>query len=558
MPAYCPTLAVASSKQRSDKVATILVIDDQDRYLSLCKKAIPGHDYVGPARSWGEAATLLRARRREIDLVLLDVHFDIPRANLVGLAPDADEKSVARAQRRQGLEILARLRRHLPDLPVVLMTSRDDVVLERAAERLEAAEYTYFLDDEYVDARGLSVQIENILSARRGRDAEGAVFWGRSSEMRRIRTRLNVLARGRLPVILGGPTGTGKSLVARHVVHARSARKGKFVAVDLSTVPRDLVATHLFGSVRGAYTGSVADRKGAFEDADGGTLFLDEIGNLPEDAQKMLLTVLQEGLVTRIGDSVERRVDIKLVVATHEDLAAMVRAGRFRADLYMRLNPACTVVLPALVNRRGDFGRLLQWSAERAVLATNLATLVEEYREKNGLGGGTASAPAGHVEVRLGGDVPPAVPGRLVLLFPDRTLRSLRSHRWPGNLREFSMVIENALTFTFAELAGTPGGGRPDLVQVRPKLVRDLRRAVRVERTEEQDGWGCTIRVKPNPTLNHLAQEVERQYFTALWEQEEGDFAAMARVLMGDETSARKVQLRFNQLGLKVREMKRG
>lgn len=551
-------LAVDWPKAWRLSLATILVIDDQDRYLALCKKAIPGHEYLGPARSWSEAASLLRTRRREIELVLLDVHFDIAPENLVGLPPNPDEKAIARARRRQGLEILARLRRHLPDLPVVLMTSRDEVALERAAERLAAEEYTYFLDDEYVDARSLSVQIENILSARRGRDAEGAVFWGRSGEMRRIRARLHVLARGRLPVILGGPTGTGKSLVARHVVHARSSRKGKFVSVDLSTLPRDLVATHLFGSVRGAYTGSVADKKGAFEEADGGTLFLDEIGNLPEDVQKMLLTVLQEGIVTRVGDTVERRVDIKLVVATHEDLASMVRAGKFRADLYMRLNPACTVVLPPLVQRKGDFARLLQWSAERAVLATNLAGLVDEYREKNGLGTGTPNAPAGHIEVQLGGDVPSVVSGRLVLLFPDRTLRLLRSHRWPGNLREFSMVIENALTFTFAELAGTPGGGRADLVQVRPKLVRDLLRAVRVENQAGGEGWGCTIRVTPNPTLNHVAQEIERQYFTALWEQEEGDFAGMARVLMGDEGSARKVQLRFNQLGLKVREMKKG
>jgi transcriptional regulator with GAF, ATPase, and Fis domain len=375
--------------------------------------------------------------------------------------------------------------------------------------------------------------------------------------MRRIRARLHVLARGRLPVILGGPTGTGKSLIARHVVHARSARRGKFVAVDLSTLPRDLVAAQLFGSTRGAYTGSVADRKGAFEEADGGTLFLDEIGNLPEDVQKMLLTVLQEGVVTRIGDTVERRVDVKLVVATHEDLPGLVRAGRFRADLYMRLNPACTVVLPPLVARRGDFQALLTWVAMRAIESAQLLGLVQEYRERAGLGPGTATQPAGEVSVALAGDVPAAVPNRLVLLFPDRTQRLLRRHRWPGNLREFAMVVENALTFTFAELASLHGGARADVVQVRPKLVRDLLRAVRVDRPTDTDGWRCEIVLRPDPTLNHLAQDVERQYFTRLWEQEDGDFAAMARILMGDETAARKVQLRFNQLGLKVRELKK-
>ena len=531
-------------------MATLLVIDDQDRTVELCRKAIPEHDYLGPARSWREAAEILRRQRRSIDLILLDVNFDIPVADLVGLPVGADDKQIARARRRQGLEILARLRRRLPDMPVVLTTSRDDLSIDRAAERLEAEEYTYFLDDEYVDARALRVQIENVLQARRGQEAEGPIFWGRSSTIRRVRARLQVLARGRLPVILGGPTGTGKSLLARHYIHPRSGRKGRFVTVDLSTIPRDLTATTLFGSARGAYTGSVADRKGAFEEADGGTLFLDEIGNLPEDAQKMLLGVLQEGTVTRVGDHVERKVDVKLVVATHEDLGAMVRQGRFRADLYMRLNPACTVVFFALSERRADLGRLLEWTAGR--VATQLGTLLTDYRRRAGL------PEHGETVVVTGTEVPTQLEGRLVLLFPERSLRLLWRHRWSGNLREFAMVIENALTFTFAELTGLIVGGRGDVVQVRPKLLRDLLRAVRTEAPTLEDGWECQVRVRPNPTLNHLAQDVERQYFTKLWEQEEGDFAGMARILMGDGESARKVQLRFNQLGLKVREMKSG
>jgi DNA-binding NtrC family response regulator len=531
-------------------MGTILVIDDQDRYVELCRRAIPEHTYLGPARSWREAAEILKKQRRSIDLVLLDVNFDIPVETLVGVPPGADEKSVARARRRQGLEILARLRRHLPDLPVVLMTSRDDVDIDRAAERLDAEEYTYFLDDEYVDARSLRAQIENVLKARRGQDAEGPIFWGRAPVMQRVRARLQVLARGRLPVILGGPTGTGKSLLARHSIHPRSGRKGKFVAVDLATVPRELVGATLFGSARGSYTGSVSDRKGAFEEADGGTLFLDEIGNLTEEVQKMLLGVLQEGTVVRIGDVLERRVDVKLVVATHEDLGAMVRQGRFRRDLYMRLNPACTVNLPPLSERRGDLLRLLGWTARHVADGPQLKSLIQEYRRRAGL------TESGELVVVTGGDVPAEEPGRLVLLFPERSVLLLRRHRWPGNLRELAMTVENALTFTFAELVGLPVGGRGDVVQVRPKLLRDLVRAVHVDAPAEEGGWKCTVVVRPDGTLNHLAQDVERQYFTKLWEQEEGDFGAMARILMGDPECARKVQLRFNQLGLKVRELK--
>ncbi len=532
-------------------MANILVIDDQDRYVELCRRAIPEHSYLGPARSWTEAATMLRGRGQRLpDLVLLDVFFDIPAEQLLGLPPGADERTLNRVRRRQGLEILKRLRRHLPDLPVILMTSRADLAIERAADQFDAEEYTYFLDDEHLDARALRVQMENILASRRGQDAEGPIFWGRSPALRRVRARLSVLARGRLPVILGGPTGTGKSLLARHYIHPRSGRKGKFVTVDLSTLPRDLMAAHLFGSMRGAYTGSVADRKGAFEEADGGTLFLDEIGNLPEEAQKALLGVLQEGVVTRLGDVVERRVDVKLVVATHEDLPGMVRAGRFRADLFMRLNPACTVLLPRLADRLLDLPRLLEWATQRVVAGAQLSSLVAEYRRRMKL------PEDGGLRVVLEDELPPSAPGQLVLLYPVRALRMLRRHSWPGNLREFSMVVENALMFTFAELVGLPGGARPDVVPVRPKVVRDLLRAVRVDEGGAEGGWKAEIVIHPKEVLNHVAQDVERQYFLKLWAQEDGDFGAMARILLGDPEGGRKVQLRFNQLGLKVREMK--
>ena len=122
------------------------------------------------------------------------------------------------------------------------------------------------------------------------------------------------------------------------------------------------------------------------------------------------------------------------------------------------------------------------------------------------------------------------------------------------------MVIENALSFTLAELSGLPPGGRGDLIQVRPKVVRDLLRAVGGDAEDEEaagkGGIKMEIRIRPQETLSHIAQEVERQYFQKFWEQEEGDFAAMARILMNDPGCARKIQLRFNQLGLKVRELK--
>jgi DNA-binding NtrC family response regulator len=533
-------------------MAEILVIDDQDRTVDLCRRVMPEHEWIGPARTWEEAHGMIRKSGRRLGLVLLDIHFDMPAECLLGLPEEPTDRDIAKAQRHQGIHILEALRRAAPDLPVVLMTARGDSVLEQAADRHGAQEYTYFLDHEDLDARTLRAQVEGILLARRGSEQDGPVFWGRSVAMRQIRQRLLTLARGRLPVTLNGPTGTGKSLIARHFIHARSGRKGKFVAVDLATLPRDLVAAHLFGSLRGAYTGSVSDRAGAFEEAHGGTLFLDEIANLPDEVQKMLLSVLQEGEVTRLGDTRERKVDVKLVVATNENLADRVRSGTFRADLYMRLNPACAVALPPLVDRKLDLARLLEFTVARILQEGYLSGQIDELRSQLGLG-------EGQVRLAIGAELPEAQDGVLLLLFPQRSMNALEKHRWPGNLREFAMVVENAVALALAEAvsAGQKGSERADVVQVRTKILRDQLRAVMtLDPGAKDEGARVEVALRVQSGLNKVAQDVERQYFTELYLRHRGDFSALASVLLGDAEASRKVQLRFNQLGLKVRDLK--
>src|SRR4029078_6920207 len=161
----------------------------------------------------------------------------------------------------------------------------------------------------------------------------------------------------------------GKSFLAEQVIHPRSGSKGPLVVTDLSTVPPALLASHLFGARRGAYTGAVEDHAGVFEQAHGGTLFLDEIANLDLDLQRQLLLGLGRGQVTRLGDTRPRPAAPKRVAATTQNLAALVRQGRFRSDLYMRLNPATRLRVPALRERLADSPDLLLFALVSAAVS---------------------------------------------------------------------------------------------------------------------------------------------------------------------------------------------
>ena len=387
----------------------------------------------------------------------------------------------------------------------------------------------------------------------RASDDAGFVF---GASMARLRRDAEVLARTSLPMLILGETGTGKSALAERVIHPASRRSGRFVAVDLGALPASLAAAELFGSARGAFSGAV-DRPGRFEEADGGTLFLDELGNLPLDAQGLLLLALQDGRVTRLGENRARRVDVKLVAATNADLQARVRDGSFRADLFARLNPASRLVMPPLRERRDDVLPLAQAMVRRRFAAEGSdRALLLAYARAAGL--------ARVESARLAIDAEDANRGAITFVLAKASLAALRAHAWPGNVRELELLIGNATLLSLADaLAAAEEGRRPPLPHVVPLSTRLVRELLDGGWPDASTSVGARTRdskhAPEHTQLRDLARALEKELFARLFEETGGDFEAMAaRLLRGDPaTNARRVRTRFNQLGLSARRAKR-
>jgi two-component system nitrogen regulation response regulator GlnG len=576
-------------------VPRLLVIDDRDQTVEMVHRQLPQLDTVTRcdrripcqvceertrscplrcAHDFAEAAEALSRPGALPDLVVLDLHFALPEERLLpedksALPTEAKARraAVEGLRRRQGLLILERLRSLYPSLPVVMLTTTDsDLGAERPADPL-----VYLCENEVVDSRSLAAEISRALALHHSVQ-EGPIFWGRDPAMAELRRQLEVLARSPLPLLIEGETGTGKSFLAEQVIHPRSGAKGPMVVTDLSTVPPPLLAAHLFGARRGAYTGAVEDHAGVFEQAHGGTLFLDEIANLDLELQRQLLLVLERGQVTRLGDTRPRPATPKLVAATHEDVEALVRAGRFRADLYMRLNPATRLQVPPLRERRADLPDLVRFAFLEALRSEPLGPLVREYLAR-------FPTPEDFTEsensVVFGRPRAAAARRDAFTVFVSREgLARLGLHEWPGNHRELKLLAANALVFCLTQHLDAsppaPGSPRaPALLDVSdPLLARMLGAATpRRGRTSAasasapERGSGkrrIEIELGAGQSFARVSADVERQYLRALFEACAGDLERMARELLGPRGSARQVHLRLNQLGLRLRDLRGG
>ena len=240
--------------------------------------------------------------------------------------------------------------------------------------------------------------------ARRGKYGN---LIGRSDQMRKLYDMIETVARTDASIVIGGQTGTGKELVAK-TIHAESTRsKNIFLAINCGALPESLLEAELFGHKRGSFTGAIEDRAGCFETASGGTLFLDEIGEISLSSQVKLLRVLQERQITRVGDSLPRSVDVRIIAASNKNLVDMIKSGQFREDLYYRLR-VVGLIIPSLSNRKDDIPDLM-------------AHFITQFNEKYGK--------------QIEGCSPKAM---------DLFL----AHSWPGNIRELENAVEHAFVVT--------------------------------------------------------------------------------------------------------------
>jgi two-component system, NtrC family, nitrogen regulation response regulator NtrX len=313
----------------------VLVIDDDSDLRHICLDMLGARGYrTQGAASVGEG---LRAfGERQPAVVLLDLKL-----------PDGT-----------GLDVLRELQRRSPVTPVVVVSGYGSVPDAVEAMRLGASEYI----EKPLARERLYDVLDRVLAplprpedgpAERGADGARYGMVGRSEAVQRVYQLVDMVAPTRARVMISGERGTGKELVAR-AIHALSPRRDRpFVQMNCAAVPAELIESEMFGHVKGAFTGAVSDRRGTFESADGGTLFLDEIGDMSLVMQSKLLRVLQEGEVTPVGSSRSRPVDVRILAATSKNLLEEIEKGRFRDDLYDRLN-VVNIALPPLRSRRED------------------------------------------------------------------------------------------------------------------------------------------------------------------------------------------------------------
>lgn len=325
----------------------IWIVDDDESMRWVLEKAFSAQDWRCEVFEHGQKVLERLQQEAAIpDVLLTDVRM-----------PDMD-----------GMSLLKHLKAHVPKLPVIVMTAHSD--LDSAVTAFKGGAFEYLAKPfDLNEVLEVAERAWSVPKRRRraNRDVDNSVgdLIGEAPAMQEVFKAIGKLSRSSVSVLITGPSGTGKELVA-HALHKHSSRADKsFVALNMAAIPAELIESELFGHEKGAFTGATQKRSGRFAQADQGTLFLDEIGDMPLTVQTRLLRVLAEGQFYPVGSHQLVKVDVRIVAATHQDLRKAVQEGRFREDLYHRLN-VIHLQLPPLAERREDIPALAQFFLQRA------------------------------------------------------------------------------------------------------------------------------------------------------------------------------------------------
>ena len=445
----------------------VLVVDDEPDLCELLSITLERMD-LSPrtAHSVSAAQSMLKADR--FDLCLTDMKL-----------PDGD-----------GLDLVRWIQQYSPSVPVAVITAHGN--METAVRALKLGAFDFV--SKPLDLAGLRKLVATAIKLSDTADADTSVFGprllGASEAMQYLREMIARVARSQAPVHIVGESGTGKELVAKLIHESGPRRDGPFVPVNCGAIPTELMESELFGHKRGSFTGAVSDKKGLFQSAEGGTLLLDEIADLPLHMQVKLLRVIQEKAVRPVGEQAETGIDVRILSATHKNLAQLVAEGKFREDLFYRVN-VIELRVPSLRERPEDVPELAE-----AVLR------------------------------RLGRRMKIAPP-----MIGKDALAALQLYAFPGNVRELENILERAITLT------TGGEIRAVDIQLRPTVSGS-------SAPTSSDSIGIP---PPGGALGDHLEDIERDAIIKALEQNRYNKTAAAKTL---GMSFRALRYRIKKLGI--------
>ena len=430
--------------------AKILVVDDNSGIRAALKVLLPLHfSQVELIPSPKELVTKMADFRPDVVLLDMNFHTDINTGN-------------------EGLYWLSEIKKRTPETEVVLFTAYADIQL--AVEGMKRGAFDFIVKPWDNDKL-----IETLKAAYTGRNKDVKkvvppssmkMYWGKGPQMTAIREKLDKVVATDATVLITGENGTGKDVLAGEIHRMSDRALRQMVCVDAGAITETLFESELFGHVKGAFTDAHTDHIGKFEQADGGTLFLDEIGNIPPHLQAKLLRVIQNRCITRVGDDKSIPVDIRLICATNKDLKQMVAEGKFREDLYYRIN-TLELHLPALRERTDEIAPLAEMF---------IAKFAEKYR-------------------------------RDVKGLSAEAIERLKGHSWSGNIRELSNCIEKAVILSESELISVAD---LDIQQARSSGPVEVSSTDTLEETEEKAIRAAMARFGGNLSMVAKSLEISR------------------------------------------------